>query len=41
MEKLGFPFILLVALWGAVNTTLSFFQAINAKREIKSINCCK
>lgn len=34
MEKLGFPFILLVALWGAVNTTLSFFQAINAKRDL-------
>lgn len=34
MEKLGFPFVLLVALWGAVNTTLSFFQIINAKRDV-------
>ncbi|MXS79895.1 MULTISPECIES: hypothetical protein [Nitrosomonas] len=34
MEKLGGPFVLLVALWGAVNTTLSFFQVINARRDI-------
>jgi len=34
MEKLGGPFVLLVALWGAVNTTLSFFQAINARRDL-------
>lgn len=34
MEKLGFPFVLLVALWGAVNTTLSFFQVINTKRDV-------
>lgn len=26
MDKLGLPIVLLAALWGAVNTTLSFFS---------------
>jgi hypothetical protein len=34
MEALGRPLVLLAALWGAVNTTLSFFQIINARRDI-------
>jgi len=34
MDKLGLPIVLLSALWGAVNTTLSFFQIINARRDI-------
>lgn len=33
MDKLGLPIVLLAALWGAVNTTLSFFQIINARRD--------
>lgn len=34
MEALGRPLVLLAALWGAVNTTLSFFQIINARRDM-------
>lgn len=34
MDKLGLPIVLLAALWGAVNTTLSFFQTINARRDM-------
>ncbi|NBQ68157.1 MAG: hypothetical protein EBU46_04700 [Nitrosomonadaceae bacterium] len=34
MDKLGLPIVLLAALWGAVNTTLSFFQFINARRDM-------
>ena len=34
MDKLGLPIVLLAALWGAVNTTLSFFQIINARRDM-------
>ncbi len=34
MDRLGLPIVLLAALWGAVNTTLSFFQIINARRDI-------
>ena len=34
MDKLGLPIVLLAALWGAVNTTLSFFQMINARRDM-------
>ena len=34
MDKLGLPIVLLAALWGAVNTTLSFFQTINTRRDM-------
>lgn len=34
VNKLGLPIVLLAALWGAVNTTLSFFQIINARRDM-------
>ncbi|WP_292920708.1 hypothetical protein [Nitrosomonas sp.] len=34
MDRLGLPIVLLAALWGAVNTTLSFFQTINARRDL-------
>jgi len=34
MDKLGLPIVLLAAIWGAVNTTLSFFQTINARRDM-------
>ncbi|UJP06075.1 MAG: hypothetical protein LZF61_03620 [Nitrosomonas sp.] len=34
MDKLGLPIVLLAALWGAVNTTLSFFQIINVRRDM-------
>lgn len=42
MDKLGLPIVLLAALWGAVNTTLSFFQIINARRDMmfKLIDKC-
>ena len=33
-NKLGLPIVLLAALWGAVSTTLSFFEIINARRDI-------
>lgn len=33
MDKLGLPIVLMAALWGAVNTTLSFFQIINTRRD--------
>lgn len=34
INKLGLPIVLLAALWGAVSTTLSFFEIINARRDI-------
>jgi hypothetical protein len=34
MEALGRPLVLLAALWGAVNTTLNFFEIINQRRDI-------
>ncbi|PXW81717.1 hypothetical protein C8R34_1346 [Nitrosomonas sp. Nm84] len=34
VNKLGLPIVLLAALWGAVNTTLSFFEIINARRDM-------
>ncbi len=34
INKLGLPIVLLAALWGAVNTTLSFFEIINARRDM-------
>lgn len=34
MEALGRPLILLAALWGAVNTTLNFFEIINERRDL-------
>lgn len=34
MESLGRPLILLAALWGAVNTTLNFFEIINERRDL-------
>lgn len=30
---LGLPIVLLASLWGAVNTTLNFYQFINARRD--------
>ena len=32
-DSLGLPMMLLVALWGAVNTTLEFFKIINERRD--------
>jgi len=32
-SSLGLPMMLLVALWGAVNTTLKFFEIINKRRD--------
>lgn len=42
INKLGLPIVLLAALWGAVNTTLSFFEIINARRDMmfKLIDSC-
>lgn len=34
VNKLGLPIVLLAALWGAVNTTLSFFEIINTRRDM-------
>ena len=34
INKLGLPIVLLAALWGAVNTTLSFFEIINKRRDM-------
>ncbi len=34
INKLGFPIVLLAALWGAVSTTLNFFEIINARRDM-------
>jgi len=31
---LGLPIVLLVSLWGAVNTTLSIFRVINERRDL-------
>ena len=41
MDKLGLPIVLLAALWGAVNTTLSFFQIINARRDMMFVKIDK
>lgn len=42
INKLGLPIVLLAALWGAVSTTLSFFEIINARRDLifKLIDSC-
>lgn len=32
-NSLGLPMMLLVALWGAVNTALKFFEIINVRRD--------
>ena len=42
INKLGRPFVLLAALWGAVSTTLNFFEMINARRDLifKLIDSC-
>lgn len=34
INKLGLPIVLLAALWGAVSTTLSFFEIINKRRDM-------
>jgi len=42
INKLGLPIVLLAALWGAVSTTLNFFEIINARRDLifKLIDSC-
>ncbi len=42
INKLGLPVVLLAALWGAVSTTLNFFEMINARRDLifKLIDSC-
>jgi hypothetical protein len=39
---LGLPIVLLASLWGAINTTLKFFEIINERRDIvfKLIDKC-
>ena len=42
INKLGLPIVLMAALWGAVSTTLNFFEIINSRRDMifKLIDSC-